>query len=1209
MFSEIAQNTITLIQQPFGDKLTIGTEKSGLYIYSLKSGKLVGNILAGKTIRRIFRDSQHDLWINTQEFGIYKVDSSFTSIRHYELIPNEIESIVDDERQYIYEDSQKNLWIALHGGGLALFNRETNAFEFYRNSPNDNATISSDNVYCITEDNSGLLWVGTGPADGGVNKIYTINEAFKRIGLEDHIITGNENVVRAVMIDCNGNTWAGTKAGNVHILDQEYKVIHKIHEIPLATGSFPGQNAYTFLQDNEGYVWIGTKGGGVFVSENPVCAPATRYDKIRFHHYAFDPADSSSLSSNIIYSMIQDTNNNIWIGSFEGGLNLVQSRTADRLVCARINTSNSAISSDKVRYLYQDHENRIWIATDFGINYFDVEKFDPDQPDIHSQLFDPRRKSSLSYNDVIHIYEDSRHTLWLGTSGGGINRLVARYTDSLTFEHINIDDGLINDIVYGIVEDQRGKIWFSTDHGISAYNPSDKTFENFDQSNNLNTDAFNENTCAVTADGQLLFGSNDGLLVVEPGKIKGTNYQPYVALTNFQLFNKDIDITDPDSPLKQDIETLQRIELKYNQSSFSIEYAALSYFAPSKNRYAFRLKNFDADWNEVGNQTKATYTNLAPGNYVFEVKAANWNSDWNDTIRSIEIVIMPPWYKTTTLYLTYAVLFIILFEIIRRSYSRYQKLQNDLEVEKRVNDIKLRFFTNISHEIRTPLTLIIGPIHDLLEVKNIPANIATKLHLIEKNGKRMLRLVNQLLDFRKIQKSKMTLNIHQVELVSFIHSIIENFDLIADHKKIKIVFDAPVDPVSIWVDPNKFDSVIFNILSNALKFSPKGGNVHVRLDEGTSEYVDLAISDEGVGIPKNKLPQVFERFSPLTQENEEFGSSGIGLAYSYEIMKLHHGDILVNSEYGKGSEFIIRILTGNTHFSQEEIRMEEGESLYKVRHEKVTEVDFELETKETEDLEKDIHILLVEDNHQILEYLSEYLQKEFTISARVNGHEALEFVNQHQPDLIITDIMMPVMNGIELTKKLKESMDTSHIPVIMLTAKSAIEDQIEGIETGAEAYILKPFNMTYVHAVINNLLKQRSIIQAKYIHNKDEGIAGIKITTKDEKFLNDINRLIVDNYSDPEFNIDKLVDTSYVGRTVFYHKIKSLTGLSPIDFLRQKRLHIAAQLLLETDYNISEVAIMTGFNDVKNFSKRFKEIFNRTPSQYKDDALAQKTIN
>jgi len=1209
MFSDIAQNTITLIQQPFDNKLTIGTENAGLFIYSLKTGELTSHILAGKTIKKVFRDSQQFLWINTQEFGIYKVDSSFTSFKHFELIPNEIESIVDDERQYIYEDSQKNLWIALHGGGLALFNRDMNAFEFYRNSPNDAATISSDNVYCITEDNSGLLWVGTGQVDGGVNKIYTGNEAFKRIGLEENIITGNENVIRAVMIDCNGKTWAGTKAGSIYILDKDYHIIHKIHQIPLEGSFFPGQNAYTFLQDKDGYVWIGTKGGGVFVSENPQCAQNPRYDKIRFHHYAYDPQDSSSISSNIIYSIIQDRSNRIWIGSYDGGLNLVQSRTADKLKCARINTSNSTISSDKVRYLYQDHTNRIWIATDFGIDYLDADKFNLNHPVIHSQLFDPRRKASLSYNDVVHIFEDSHNTLWLGTSGGGINKLVAEYPDSLVFEHINIDDGLINDIVYGIEEDQTGKLWFSTDHGISAYNPSGKTFENFDQSNNLNTDAFNENTCIVAMDGRLLFGTNDGLLIIEPEKIKRTDFQPYVALTNFQLFNKDIDISDPDSPLKQDIETLQKIELKYNQSSFSIEYSALSYFAPSKNKYAFRLKNFDTDWNEVGNQTKATYTNLAPGNYTFEVKAANWNSDWNDTIRSIEINITPPWWKTVPMYVAYVVLFVILFEIIRRSYTRYHKLQNDLTVEKRVNDIKLRFFTNISHEIRTPLTLILGPIHDLLEVKNIPNNIAYKHHLIEKNGKRMLRLVNQLLDFRKIQQNKMTLNIHKVELVSFIRSIIENFDLIADHKKIRIVFDVPIEELSIWVDPNKFDSVIFNILSNALKFSPKGGVVKVRLDVSALEYVDLAITDEGAGIPKNRMNQIFERFSPLTEENEEFGSSGIGLAYSYEIMKLHHGDILVNSGYGKGSEFIIRLLIGNAHFSQEEIRQEEGESLYKVQHEKVTDDDIDVESNETEGQEKDIHILIVEDNQQILEYLKENLKKEFKISTCSDGQAALAFVNQHRPDLIITDIMMPVMNGIVMTKNLKESMDTSHTPVIMLTAKSAIEDQIEGIEAGAEAYILKPFNMTYVHAVISTLLKQRSIIRAKYIRNIDEGITGIKITTKDEKFLNDINKLILDNYSDPEFNIDKLVDTSYVGRTVFYSKIKSLTGLSPIDFLRQKRLHIAAQLLLETDYNISEVAIMTGFNDVKNFSKRFKEIFHCTPSQYKDDTFAEKTLD
>lgn len=1203
LFSQLTDKTITILDSVFQDKLLIGTSESGLYIYDLSKQSLHHQLLDGRTIKKIFRDSHDNLWINTNEFGIYQLEPDLITIRYHELTDDKIRSIVDDERQYIYEDSQRHLWIALHGNGLAHFNAGKNEFEFYRNTAGDNSSISSDNVYCITEDHSGLLWVGTGPANGGVNKVYTSTETFRQFLLEQDVVSGNENVVRSLLVDDRRNIWIGTKSGEIYIMDDRYQIIRKFTQMPLSSGKSPGQNAYTMVQDKNGFIWIGTKGGGIFVTQHSTHDPDFDYRTIRFHHYKHDPTNDQSLCSNIVYSLLEDSQGRIWIGSYEGGLSLVTERTNTSLTCRRFNTSNSDLSSDKVRNLFEDSSKRLWIATVFGVNYLNLDGLEP-IPEFHPVLSDPRKANNLSYNDVIHVFEDSNQQIWLGTSGGGVNKLVYLDQDSISFQHINTATGLINDVVYSIIEDQHGMLWFSTDHGLTRYDPVNGIFDNFDESNNLSTDAFNENTCSITADGRLLFGTNEGLLVVYPDKIEKNDFMPRVVFTNFQLFNKDVDIHDPKSPVKQDIETLSSIVLDHYQSSFSFEYAALSYFAPSKNKYAFMLENFDNDWNEVGNQNKATYTNLAPGEYIFKVKAANWNSGWSNKERSIQITIMPPWWKTNTMYVVYFVVLVIVFEIIRRSYTRYHKLQNDLKVEKRVNDIKLQFFTNISHEIRTPLTLILGPIHDIMELRNVPKNISAKLQLVEKNGKRMLRLVNQLLDFRKVQKNKMDLRVHRIEINSFLTSIIENFDLIADHKKVNIKYEPLHEDLDIWADPNKFDSVIFNILSNALKFSPQGGTVKITIKNSDQKFLDIIITDQGSGIPKNRLNLIFQRFSPLSEENEEFGSSGIGLAYSYQIMKLHHGDILVKSEPGKGSEFTVRLLKGYAHFGENEIQQEEGESLYRVSHEKEIEEQDEELVQLDGNKDKDIHILIVEDNHQILHYLQENLSADYHISTASNGREALAVIDKNQPDLVITDIMMPFVDGITLTRKLKESFDTSHIPVIMLTAKSAMEDQIEGIGSGAEAYILKPFNMTYVRTVIINLLKQRSILHSKYIQNKTSDFSEFKITTKDEKFLEDISKLIMDNYQDPEFNIEKLVDNSYVSRTVFYHKIKTLTGLTPIDFLRQKRLHIASQLILQTDYNVSEIAVITGFNDVKNFSKRFKEIYKLTPTQFKQEMMS-----
>ncbi len=1203
LFSVLENKTISTIESLEENKLMIGTEEHGLYVFDLNKKILDAQFLQGQTIRKIYKDSYGIVWINTYEFGIYKFDPKLETIEHHELIDENIKITVPDERQRIYEDSNLNLWIVMHGGGLAYYNRILEEFEFYRNQPNDNSSISSNNVYCITEDQSGMLWVGTGIPNGGVNKLYTSNKAFQQISLAKEVISGYENIVRSILIDKNQFIWLGTKSGVIYILDGQYQLIKKLNKFPLLNGTSPRQNAYTMLQDNDGYIWIGTKGSGIYVTDLSINDPNFSYKTLRFINYKNIPEDENSLSSDIIYSIKQDNDHRIWIGSYEGGLNLVTRRDNNKLKCQRYNTANSSISNDKVRYLYEDRHQRLWITTVFGINYLELDNFNKNSPQFNTILFDPRRPQGLSYSDVIHVYEDSRSDLWFGTFGRGVSRLIDNEGDSLTFQHLTTDDGLINDVVYSIAEDKEGWLWFSTDHGITRYNPVDSTFENFDQSNDLTEDVFNENACEVSADGRLLFGTNDGLLIVHPDKIQKNEFMPNVVFTNMQLFNKDVDITDPESPVKQDIETLDKITLKYFQSSFSIEYAALSYFAPTKNKYAYMLENFDKEWNEVGNQTKATYTNLPSGEYTFKVKAANWNSDWSDKTREISITILAPWWKTTIMYLIYVIALIMIIESIRRSYLRYHSLQNDLKVEKRVNDIKLQFFTNISHEIRTPLTLILGFIHDIMDLKNIPKNISNKLHLIEKNGKRMLRLVNQLLDFRKVQKNKMNLRIHKIELISFMRSIVENFDLIADHKKVNIVIIPQVQTMEVWVDPNKFDSVIFNILSNALKFSPQRREIIIDIVITDENHVQITISDQGSGIPKNRINQIFERFSPLAEDDEEFGSSGIGLAYSYQIMKLHQGDISVNSELNKGSSFIIKILEGNAHFSEEEIQHDAIESLYKIKHEKVIEDDEVVLAHENEQSKKENHILIVEDNLQILNYLKESLQADYSISTVINGIEALLSIDEKQPDILITDLMMPVMSGTELTHKLKDSIDTSHIPVIMLTAKSSMEDQIEGIECGAEAYILKPFNMSYVNAVINNLIKQRKLLHSKYVQEKEGLFSNIKINGKDEKFLEDINILIKENYSEPSFNIEKLVELSYVSRTVFYHKIKALTGVAPVDFLRQKRLHIASQLIINSDYNISEIAVITGFNDAKYFSKRFKEIYKLTPSQYKEELL------
>lgn len=1195
-------NEITVLKVVNQQYLIIGTASNGLYNYDLNNSSLSKYRLNGNSIRSIYEDAFHKVWINTEKFGVTYLDPKAGYTRYYQLTPSDIEPLVDDERQYFFEDSDNNLWIGMHGAGLALFDRLSEKFRYYRNNPDDPFTLSSNFVHCLTQDKSGILWLGTGQINGGVNRAVPRISYFQHIIPKSNVENMADNVIRCVFQDRNNNVWAATKSGNLYVYDSTFKELTVLRELPLENSNLPGYNIYSMVQDSEGYLWLGSKGGGIAVSMKPLQNLKPDYRNIKFRLYQHSEHNNKSLSNNNIYSIIEDDRNNIWIGTYGGGLNLVEERTNTQLKCRRFNTSNSNLSANDIRNVFQDSKGRIWIATTFGLNLMRQYEHYEDSVDFRLFTYEPLSDSSISYNDIVHIYEDSDGNLWIATFGGGLNRLVHYSEQSVIFQHFNHTDGLVNDAVYGILEDKLGNLWLSTERGISKFNPENISFDNYDQDNGLQSDNFSENTCSPMIDGRLIFGSTSGILVIDPKNITKESYIPPIVFTNFQLFNKDVDIHASDAPFHEAIEYLDRIVLKHYQSSFSIEYAALSYFDPNKNAYQFKLVGFEDQWNDVGNLTRATYTNLSPGKYAFQVKASGSDGTWNPLPRTIQIRILPPWYRTVWAYIIYFIVFIILAEITRRILTRFNRMRRDLLVERRVNDIKLQFFTNVSHEIRTPLTLILGPLADIKAHTKLPAPIKRAIEIMDLNGKRMLRLVNQLLDFRKIQKGKMRLKLQEFDIVRFVSEVIENFSPLAKQKHIHLSFHSDINHQMIWADPDKLDSVLFNVLSNAFKFSSARKNISIRIGQPTNNFIEIQCIDEGKGIPKEKIPVLFQRYTPLSGSDVNYQGTGIGLALSYEIMQLHGGEIDVESEEGKGSRFFIRLRLGKEHFIAQDFAEEEI-AIGEPHHRKLEESE-EPEIKEKLPAEKFMNkpifsILLVEDNNEIVGYIQHILEPAYEVLISKNGVEALEMLEKHHPDLIVTDVMMPEMDGIEFTLKLKNNFETSHIPVIMLTAKSQIEDQIHGIESGAEAYILKPFNASYLKAVVLNMLKQREIIMKRFFDRRKTLAEGIKITTKDEKFMQDIQKIIEKNYSDPEFNVERLVEVSTVGRTVFYNKIKGLTGIAPVEFLRSMRLKIASNLLIDSGYNVSEIGYMSGFNDIKYFSKCFKNQFGMTPTEYK----------
>jgi signal transduction histidine kinase/DNA-binding response OmpR family regulator len=864
----------------------------------------------------------------------------------------------------------------------------------------------------------------------------------------------------------------------------------------------------------------------------------------------------------------------------------------------RINQRNSNLSSNLVRHLLIDRKGNLWVATALGLNFLEKSQIDKHHFTFRTFFKTPGNKIGLNYNDIVQIFEDSKGRIWLGTFGGGADMIETNNNGDMTISHFTAENGLSNEVVFGILEDKRGYIWLSTENGLTRLDPERQNTEIYNTYNGLNFNNFSENTCFKRKDQSLCFGGYLGFEVIFPDNLVPEVIKPQIELTSFQLFNKEVPVNQSGSPLSKNISFTKKITLKYNQSSFSINFSALDFLDPGKVNYVYKLENFEEEWNNVGNQHKATYTNLSPGHYIFRVRAIKNNNFSGSGERILHIRIRPPWWKTIVAYLSYLVILIFIGVSIYKTIKRINRYRNELLVEKKVNELKLQFFTNISHEIRTPLTLIIGPIEDILATHGLTPRNRTLMGIIHKNARRMLHLTSQLLDFRKVQNNKMVLKISEIDLVPFTRDIFESFIPLAKHKDIRYSFHSKIESLFIPADSSKLDTIIYNIISNAIKYTDPGKRVSVELlDADEADYIDISVTDEGPGIPQKNLSDIFTRYTILS--NRDLAGTGIGLSLSYELAKLHQGDILISSVEGKGSKFTIRLPREKRDYG-ESAQVQSTESklpVANIRHlnddaEEIVPGDV-LEAG-AEGLKRHT-LLIVEDNPEILNYISQALRSSFTCVGAKNGREGLHIAQTLNPDIIITDIMMPEMDGLEMTKLLKEDFNTCHIPIIMLTSKVEMNDQIAGISTGAEAYILKPFNLEYLKAVTGNLLNQRIKLIARFTSTRDYSVEPVQVATRDEAFLKKVVSFIEENY-ETEFTMDALAEHCCVGRTVFYNKIKGLTDMGPLEFVRRIKLKIAAQLL-EKGYNVTEVAYKTGFSDVKYFSRQYKAQFGYPPSK------------
>lgn len=1199
------------------DKIEIRTDN----VSHFKHSKNDNNSISDNRIRCFLKLKEGSLFVATIE-GLDVFNPSTNSFKHNTYPENVVKEQHINNSPTLYEDRNGNVWLG-YSNGLALYNENKSKFETYKIN---NAAIVSSSVRSICEGNENNLWIGA------YTGLFILNHKNEQVNHfrhnENDSKSLSQNSIYKILEDSRGDIWIGTWAGGINFFDRSYDDF-KLFSAGTNNRMLNYKVISSIVENSEDEFWIGTEGGGINIFNKK-----TGF----FSYYKNNVNNLNSLSSNNVKSMLKDHNGNFWIGTHDGGLNFLDP-TKKPFKFEHFENTNSVkfnIRDYRILTIFEDRNYNIWIGTltggliKYNIKTKEFIKLENDlksvttivqgngldeiivggskgieKVNISTNEMNPinysAKESSLN-KSVNCIYIDN-DVFWIGTEGQG---LYEYNTLTNTTEKYGISDGLPNEVVYGILPYNKS-LWISTNGGISKFNLQSKNFKNFDESDGLQGNEFNYKSYLKTSNDELMFGGTNGLNYFNPNDIVENNFIPLVDIYSIKISNKEVlKLTD----------SIKKIELKYNQNDFSLDFTTLSYSQPNKNNYAYKLVGFDKDWNHIGNNKTATYTNLDEGNYVFRVKASNNNGLWNEKGDSIKISILSAPWRTWWAYFGYFIIMSILFFYFRKLALIRIREKNELKQEKQekeqleeVNKLKLQLFTNISHDFRTPLTLIVGPIEQLLKQKNNNF-VSRNLETIHRNSNILLQLINELLDFRKSEAGKMQLFASKNNIIPFIENIKLTFEELAIQRNINYKLTTSNEHIEVWFDRIKLKKVLFNILSNAFKFTLNNDNLFVNVSTELFEnknHLKIDIINFGRVIPKEHIDFIFDRFYQLKQKGVQTGT-GIGLSLSKKLVELHKGKIAVKSSEVNGTCFSIYLPLGNYHLSETECVNEIEEHTSDSFFEKPAFVQKELLEQELKikksvaDSNEDLPIvLIVEDHHEVRNFIKNIFVTKYKVFEVENGEKAINIAKENPIDIIISDVMMPVMDGFELCKRIKTDVSTSHIPIILLTAKTSDIHRKEGYILGADAYITKPFDTNVLELRVDNILNSRKNLVSKFKKEIILEPKELSVTTADEKFLKKAIEIVESNISNIDFNVNLFTNQMHMSRSVLFRKIKALTGQSISTFIRTIRLKRAGQLLVQTKMNISEIAYEVGFNDLKYFRNCFKKLFNEKPSEYRSN--------
>ena len=1170
------------------NNLYIGHVGSGFSIFSLKD-KSVKNFqnetgnptsLPGNDVFCIIKDANGNIWLGTNNgLALYNAaNENFITFRNNK---NDKYATLCSRILSIRQLKDNRLWIASELNGIAILNLKQGMFLSpeelsieYIQEGDDSRSLSNASARCIFQDSFDNIWIGTW--GGGINFISSKPPLFTTLSYSP--ILNNENslnnkVASSLCMDRQGRIWIGTDGGGINVFEGEKRIAIYKKE----SGDIPSNFILASLQDSKGNLWFGSYQGGI-----------SYYDSRNRRFRSISLMGQSNLDVRTIY---EDAQHNIWVG-YSGGIVVLNPLTMK--IIQHYNTDNSELHSDFIRSIAQDEKGRFWIGT-FGDG---LGIYTPNLQKIKTFT----QRDGFCSNTINQIIQDKQKRMWIGTGEGLVCFLS---TDELNYKTYQRKDGLINTNICAITEDKKGNIWFSNNKGISCYVTNKGCFYNYDHSDDVPAGSFSSSCVTQSKNGQIYFGSINGVCCFNPDITMNEQPAPAAVVTEMKILGRLSNLENNDMIIN--LSKGQNVELSHAQNSFGLTFNVQNYSLVNQVEYVYMLKGLENSWYTVNENNSVTFRNIPPGKYEFLIKARIHNQKWPEEATSLTIRINPPLWLTWWAKLIYILVSISITYLILHAYKKKLDLESLYTLEKKnheqeqeLNQERLRFYTNITHELRTPLTLILGPLEDMQKEASLPAKQAQKLSVIHQSALRLLNLINQILEFRKTETQNKKLCVSKGNIAPLIYEIGLKYKELNQNTKIDFRIQIEKEEMFLFFDKEIITIVLDNLISNAIKYTEQGCvtlSLHQTMRNEVA-YTEIKVSDTGYGISAEALPHIFDRYYQESSKHQASGT-GIGLALVKNLVTLHEGEIRAESIQNEGSTFYISLLTDNIYPNALH-----ADSTEPVQEEMNQNTELEYSQEATLDTSKPI-LLIVEDNEEIQKYIVESFTDSFEV---INGEEGKQQALSRIPDIVVSDIMMPVMDGITLCKQLKDDVRTSHIPIILLTAKDSLQDKEEGYEVGADSYLTKPFSASLLRSRINNLLDSRKKLVAQFQAQSTPGsqidlsekriVIAEALSKLDNEFIEKITLLIEENLSSEKIDINYLSDKMCMSGSTLYRKMKALTGLSTNEYIRKVKMENAERLLLEGKFNISEIAYKVGMNSTGYFRQCFKEEFGLSPSDY-----------